>query len=136
MKTKYINYLILFIVLVCVFTYNNLSATRKKVKSDTINVHFDKLDNSFYINNLQTVGGRRERFLIQDNTILQDCTDIDEVKFKLCPDKSNNCLENSFKRKLKHNVEIPNGLYRLKIQTTDRYPIIHNNFYIRKLPKE
>lgn len=136
MKTKYITYIISFIILVSMFTYNNVSATRKKVKSDTVNVYFDKLDNSFYINDLKTVQGRRERYLIHENTILQDCTYIDAVKFKLCADKSNNCLDKDFKRNLKHHIEIPLGLYRLKIQTADRYPIITNNFYIRKLPKE
>lgn len=135
MKLKYIAYVIGFFILVGIFTFGDSSAKTKKPKSDTINIFFDKLDNSFYINKYEIVSGHRERILGNNDIIIQDSSG-QELKYKICIEKTSKCLEKDFNKNIKHSIHLEDGLYNLSIQTTDRTQIIRNRFYLRNLPLE
>jgi len=135
MKVKYIIYLILFVCLTSILIFNDSNASKKNIKTDTINIFYDDINQEFFIDKYERYQSHRERLLLHENLVLVDCTDIDQIKIKICKEKTNYCVENKMKN-IRYKVGLGDGLYRLKISTTDRNPIIRNNFYIRNLETE
>jgi hypothetical protein len=132
-KSKIFIYSFLFICFVTFFTINNSIATRRKVKYDTIQVFHDPLDNQFYINKLVLQRGYRERILINNNIIIIDSTNMDGILFGICTKNKIDCIEKTFDNNLKHSFVLNDGLYVLKIKSTNQYPKIENRFYIRNV---
>lgn len=130
MENKYWIYIFLFIGLVTFFTISDSSARKIQEKSDTIVISYDKINEEFFINEYNRVGDHRERNIIRNNIIIIDSTNMN-IDIKICKDKTNECFKN--KKSRKHRVSITNGVYRLKVNTNDLYPIKRNNFYLRKL---
>lgn len=130
MQIKYIIYIVLFFGLFFLLSKNPLEAKKKPIPFDTINVFYDKDNNSFYINDYNRNYGYLSRIITNNNIILNDCTNVDYFKYKLCVEKSNSCFEKEMTN-TNYKFYLSDGDYRLTIQSTDRYPVAKNKFLLR-----
>ena len=130
MQIKYIIYIVLFFGLMFLISKNKIQAKKRSIKFDTINVYYDENNNNFYINEYNRNQGSLSRTIVNNNIILNDCTNVDYFHFKVCVENTNDCFEREMKN-TKYKFYLSDGFYRMTIQSTDRYPIAKSKFLIK-----
>jgi hypothetical protein len=127
-KAKYLIYFFSFIFLISILTLDESISRNHKQKYDTVNIYFDKINEEFYIDKYEVIGNHRERTIKYNQIIFVDRTEK-EIKIKLCKEKTDICQENKMKN-IYQKAYITQGLYRLKINTLDEYPVKKQSFYL------